>query len=171
MKNSLEFTSFELSSNNTTFNITNYNSMCLNKIKIYLQNIDKANLLYLKVDNDAKIEKICLDYYGNTDYYDLLLIINQREMVFDMAYSNDIILSAIESDIENYRNKVFKDPYKDFSVLSKNNLTNVLYKEYEEKNSKLKYIKVINADYISTVITDINKIIATYQDNITLLDL
>src|SRR5574344_1304465 len=126
MKNSLEFTSFELSSNNTTFNITNYNSMCLNKIKIYLQNIDKANLLYLKVDNDAKIEKICLDYYGNTDYYDLLLIINQREMVFDMAYSNDIILSAIESDIENYRNKVFKDPYKDFSVLSKNNLTNVL---------------------------------------------
>lgn len=171
MKNSLEFTSFELSSNNTTFNITNYNSMCLNKIKIYLQNIDKANLLYLKVDNDAKIEKICLDYYGNTDYYDLLLIINQREMVFDMAYSNDIILSAIESDIENYRNKVFKDPYKDFSVLSKNNLTNVLYKEYEEKNSKLKYIKVIKADYISTVITDINKIIATYQDNITLLDL
>lgn len=171
MKNSLEFTSFELSSNNTTFNITNYNSMCLNKIKIYLQNIDKANLLYLKVDNDAKIEKICLDYYGNTDYYDLLLIINRREMVFDMAYSNDIILSAIESDIENYRNKVFKDPYKDFSVLSKNNLTNVLYKEYEEKNSKLKYIKVIKADYISTVITDINKIIATYQDNITLLDL
>lgn len=171
MQNTFEFDTFTLNSKNSTFNIKNYNSMCLTKIKTYLQGLSSKYLLYLKVENDSKIEKICTDYYGNDNYCDLILLINQRDMVFDMAYSNDIVLSAIETDIEQYRNKVFKDPYKQFSKTAYDKLYKKLSDEYYSNNSKFKYIKVINSAYISSVIININNIISSYQDNIKLLDL
>ncbi len=171
MQNTFEFDTFTLNSKNSTFNIKNYNSMCLNKIKTYLQGLSSKYLLYLKVENDSKIEKICTDYYGTDNYCDLILLINQRDMVFDMAYSNDIVLSAIESDIEQYRNKVFKDPYKQFSKTAYDKLYKKLSDEYYNNNNKFKYIKVINSAHISSVIIDINNIISSYQDNIKLLDL
>ena len=141
-----------------------------NKIKVYLNSLPSNYFKYLKVEQGAKIEKLCFDYYKNTNYYDIILILNNRDMIYDMPYENDIILDAIDSDIENYKQKVFNDPYKKLSDRSYKDLYNKLDIFYNTKNLKFQYLKVIDVNLIPEVISDINEIVEKYQNNIEILD-
>ena len=171
MENSLTFDKFSLTTDKTVFKITNYNTICLNKIREYLNKLDNSYFKYIKLQDNSKIEKVCLDYYGSTDFYDLTLLLNSREAIFDMAYSYDIIFSAVEKDLEEYRNKVFKDSYKDFSETTRNKLFKYLENKYDTNNEANRYLKVISANYVYNILSYINIIIEEYQGNIALLDL
>lgn len=91
-------------------------------------------------------------------------------MIYDMPYENDIILDAIDADIENYKQKVFNDPYKKLSDRSYKDLYNKLDIFYNSKNLKFQYLKVIDVNLIPEVISDINEIVEKYQNNIEILD-
>ena len=170
MDKTLNYLNFEIYNGLKILKIFNYNSICKNKIKVYLNSLPSNYFKYLKVEQGAKIEKLCFDYYKNTNYYDIILILNNRDMIYDMPYENDIILDAIDSDIENYKQKVFNDPYKKLSDRSYKDLYNKLDIFYNTKNLKFQYLKVIDVNLIPEVISDINEIIEKYQNNIEILD-
>lgn len=52
--------------------------------------------------NSDKIERISLDLYGSTEYWDLLLLINGKDPLFDMSYDLDIISQLSYTKVEEY---------------------------------------------------------------------
>lgn len=160
----------------SVFNINDYNSVCLDKIKTYLSELPSTYFGYIKVDQGIKIEKLCYDYYEETDLYDLILLLNNRDCISDMTYPNDIVISEIENDLEDYKRKCFNtassiNVVKSFSDKSYKDLYSSLETKYDYKNNKLQYIKVIKKNEIYKVLSDINEIISNYQNNINLLDM
>lgn len=171
MQNTIDYNAFEMSGSTYNFNITDYTSAGLNKIRSYLNTLDNSYFVYLKVEENTKIEKVCYDYYNNTNYYDLILLLNNKEMVYDMPYSYDIILEAIEKDIDRYRSKVFKNTFEKFSDMAYNDLENSLSEKYNKNNSKFLYIKAIKINLIPIVLSEIYKLAAEYRDNINLVNM
>lgn len=171
MDKTINYLNFEIFDGSKIFKVFDYNSFCLNKIKYYFGTLPSYYFKYIKLEQGSKIEKVCYDYYKNSSYYDLILILNNREMIYDMPYMNDIILSAIEKDLDEYKRKIFNDPFKKLSDKSYNDLYKKLENNYETKNLKLQFLKVIDINLMPEVIADINEIIEKYQNNIELLDL
>ena len=86
MDKTLNYLNFEIYNGLKILKIFDYNSICKNKIKVYLNSLPSNYFKYLKVEQGAKIEKLCFDYYKNTNYYDIILILNNRDMIYDMPY-------------------------------------------------------------------------------------
>ena len=86
MQNTIDYNAFEMGGSTYNFNITDYTSTGLNKIRSYLNTLGNSYFVYLKVEENTKIEKVCYDYYNNTNYYDLILLLNNKEMI--LVYGN-----------------------------------------------------------------------------------
>src|SRR5574344_1282034 len=162
MQNTIDYNAFEVSGSTYNFNITDYTSAGLNKIRSYLNTLSNSYFVYLKVEENTKIEKVC---------YDLILLLNNKEMVYDMPYSYDIILEAIEKDIDRYRSRVFKNTFEKFSDMAYNDLENSLSEKYNKNNSKFLYIKAIKINLIPIVLSEIYKLTTEYRDNINLVNM
>src|SRR5574344_304011 len=162
MQNTIDYNAFEMSGSTYNFNITDYTSAGLNKIRSYLNTLSNSYFVYLKVEENTKIEKV---------YYDLILLLNNKEMVYDMPYSYDIILEAIEKDIDRYRSRVFKNTFEKFSDMAYNDLENSLSEKYNKNNSKFLYIKAIKINLIPIVLSEIYKLTTEYRDNINLVNM
>jgi hypothetical protein len=65
----------------------------------FSKNIDIYNLLnslgeYLdiyQIQNSDKLERIAYELYGNTDFWDILLLLNDRNPLFEMPYEYDLL--------------------------------------------------------------------------------
>jgi hypothetical protein len=166
-KELLDFENFEIKGSpgkNRDFLISNYNSIDLSEISYYLMGISDKWITHLKIHDNSKIEKIVYDYYGNDKYYDLILFLNKREMLFDMPYSNDIILDAIERDITEYEFKVFGGIGTKLGKQARQKLIDKLDSQYTENNQKFSFLKVIKPEYIETVGRKIRDILKTQKD-------
>lgn len=167
----LEYTNFEEYNVKNVLLIRNYNSIMLSKIRNYLNSLSEDYFVYLKVELGSTIEKTCLDYYNSSDYYDLVMFLNSREMLYDMPYNYDVILDAVEKDLETYRAKVYKDPSIKLSEKAYNELYQKLLDKYDYLNNIFMYYKVIKLGYVLDVIREIKDIIKDEQEYEELQDL
>lgn len=94
--------SLDLKDSPSLFNITDYTSK--KYLDLYrLPELSSADYIqYYIVNNDEKPEAISFDLYENTDYWDLLMLINNRSPLFDLPYNFDVIASAAEDKIARY---------------------------------------------------------------------
>jgi len=46
-----------------------------------------------QMTNNDKLERISLQLYGTTDYWDILLLLNSRNPLFEMAYDYDLLVN------------------------------------------------------------------------------
>lgn len=152
------------------FKIKNYNSFMLSEIRNYLDSLDDNYYTYLKLTDNVLIEKVIFDYYDTENYYDLILFINNREMLYDMPYSYDIILNNIDKDINAYEYKVFGTLKNELSEKSKSRLAEKLNSEYIENNKKLLYIKIIKKQYINEILRKITYLVETQKELYSLME-
>lgn len=91
------------------------------KIDLYniLQEMKDNNTLsdyfdiYRMMDDD-KLERISYSIYGTTDYWDILLQLNDRNPLFEMPYNLDTIVDSVEIFWKKYSNNVyFQSPLND----------------------------------------------------------
>lgn len=91
------------------------------KIDLYniLQEMKDNNTLseyfdiYRMMDDD-KLERISYSIYGTTDYWDILLQLNDRNPLFEMSYNLDTIVDSVEIFWKKYSNNVyFQSPLND----------------------------------------------------------
>lgn len=91
------------------------------KIDLYniLQEMKDNNILsdyfdiYRMMDDD-KLERISYSIYGTTDYWDILLQLNDRNPLFEMSYNLDTIVDSVEIFWKKYSNNVyFQSPLND----------------------------------------------------------
>ena len=171
MKNEvLNFDYFKLQNAEKIYAVNNYNSISISEIKEHLKSLDKNYFVWLKLNEGDTIEKVLHDYYGNEDIYDLILILNDRDMLFDMPYSYDVILEAVNSDIQKYEYKVYGNIKNGLSNKVANKLKEKIDERYSENNQKFLYLKVIKLSYINTVKKKIYDIIETQKDMYSLLE-
>ena len=171
MKHTINYDEFAIEESKSNFSVKDYNSISTTKIKSYLNSLDSSYYVYLKIDVGAKIEKVLYDYYKNTDYCDLIMLMNNREMIYDMPYSYDIILEAIENDIDRYRSKVFRNNFDKLSDRAYMDLEESLTNKYNNDSTRFLYIKAIRDTMIPVVLSEIRKITNSYQDNINLVNM
>ena len=90
----------------TTLNITPslsiqfYDRNKIQKIKDVISSMNEAWFSYALVPQNATLEKISYDLYESKDYWDILLLVNERMPLFDMYYDYDIISEAGETALQ-----------------------------------------------------------------------
>lgn len=101
--------------------------------------------LYRIEDND-KLERISYNIYGTTDYWDILLQLNDRNPLFDLPYNLDTLIDISEEFWNNYSNLLYFQ-----SPLHSDILNKLIYEEIEimkERNEIHRYIYIIKTTKI-----------------------
>ena len=147
------------SKNESTLNVTPsldisfYDRIKIQKIKDVISTMNEAWFSYVLVPQNSTLEKISYDLYESKDYWDILLLVNERMPLFDMYYDYDIISDAGETSLKEYENKVYRK-----KILSevRERLRVKMQENYEAENENLKIIKYIKKNYIYDFINYIN---------------
>lgn len=147
------------SKNESTLNVTPsldisfYDRNKIQKIKDVISTMNEAWFSYVLVPQNSTLEKISYDLYESKDYWDILLLVNERMPLFDMYYDYDIISEAGETSLKEYENKVYRR-----KILSnvRERLRVKMQENYEAENENLKIVKYIQKNYIYDFINYIN---------------
>ena len=166
----MKYDDFNVFNVKNTLKIKNYTSFDIYKIKELLNSLDKNYFAWIKLNEGSLIESALYDYYGDENLYDLIMFINQRDMLFDMPYSYDVILNAIDRSISEYEYRVFGNFKKELSEKSNKRLREKLDDDYTEKNQKFLYLKVIKREYINEVKRRIYEEIETQKEMYSMIE-
>lgn len=96
-----------------------------------------------RVMDDEKLENISYQLYGTSDYWDLLLMLNDMNPLIDMPYNSDTNINGVQTQLNTYF-------YFSYSHAPLSNLARIteLTTEFNEaadlKNETFRYITVIN---------------------------
>ena len=98
-------------------------------------------LLTYKIADDDKLERISYDIYGTTNYWDLLLQLNDKNPLFEMPYSLDTVIDSTEEYWNNYSDFLyFQSPLKS-EVLQ--GLIDAEIENMKEINEKYRFLYII----------------------------
>lgn len=136
-----------------SLDISFYDRNKIQKIKDVISTMNDAWFSYVLVPQNSTLEKISYDLYESKDYWDILLLVNERMPLFDMYYDYDIISEAGETALQEYENKVYRK-----KILSdvRERLRVKMQENYEAENENLKIIKYIKKNYLYDFINFIN---------------
>ena len=166
----MKYDDFNVFNVRNTLKIKDYTSFDIYKIKELLNSLDKNYFAWIKLNEGSLIESALYDYYGDENLYDLIMFINQRDMLFDMPYSYDVILNAIDRSISEYEYRVFGNFKKELSEKSNKRLREKLDADYTEKNQKFLYLKVIKREYINEVKRRVYEEIETQKEMYSMIE-
>lgn len=108
-----------------------------------IPNLDDVLIPYQLKDND-KIERISYELYGSTDYWDIIVIINEIVPLFSMPYD----YSVIEQKYSTYSNAFFKE------ILSEKRIE---LKESEILEEELEKIENLKEETFQYLLKEINE--------------
>lgn len=86
--------------------VTDYKTLDLNSLRDLLNN--KSYLKYIELKYNYLIENVSYKYYKNSAYWDLLLVMNNRDALFDMVYNFDTVVDIVDEITENYFRKDYQ---------------------------------------------------------------
>lgn len=86
--------------------VTDYKTLDLDSLRDLLNN--KSYLKYIELKYNDLIENISYKYYKNSAYWDLLLVMNNRDALFDMVYNFDTVVDIVDEITENYFRKDYQ---------------------------------------------------------------
>lgn len=139
----------ENTSTNTTnaLNVPLYNRIKILKLKSLIETLGDDWFGYQQISNNTTLEKISYDLYGSSQYWDILLLVNNRMPIFDMPYDYDVISEVGETMTRDYEERIYR---KDIpSTILPNGMTTreLFIKTFEdiqtENNEKYRIIKYI----------------------------
>lgn len=86
--------------------VTDYKTLNLDSLRDLLNN--KSYLKYIELKYNDLIENVSYKYYKNSAYWDLLLVMNNRDALFDMVYNFDTVVDIVDEITENYFRKDYQ---------------------------------------------------------------
>lgn len=108
------------------YSISDYTSLDKVKMNDFINSLDSTMFDWYQLQNNSNLEKVALDLYGNPDYWDILIVVNHRNPLFEFPYDYDTLTNIVESDIADYISNVYG---KDLTNIS----YNALYENYKNK--------------------------------------
>ena len=122
------------------------------------ESYDTAYVMYIQFEENQTFEMVSYILYGTTDYWDLLVALNDKNPLYDLFFSDDIIVNYGETMTALYEERVSEQQLP----TSTRNMLLDRYKNYgysiNDENKIIKIIKpLVLGDYLK-VLRD-NKII------------
>lgn len=111
-------------------------------IKIFnLFNEHQDLFVTYQIENDDKIERISYELYGTTDYWDILLMLNDRSPLFEIPYGYDPIHDYAKIQIDIYRNLIYS--HSPLLLARTDNLFDDLSEELLDNNETIRTMYII----------------------------
>lgn len=123
------------------FIVSNYFSKNISIYSFLTESIKSEYFTTYKILDNDKIERISYEIYGTTDYWDLLLLINDREALCGMTYDFETCTSNVESYINKYEFEIYSN--NDISDQRKEELLEEFYEKYKLRNELNRYMYII----------------------------
>lgn len=70
---------------------------------IITEDVKKEYFVTYKMEDNDKLERISYDIYRSTDYWDILLLINFSDALFDMSYDFDTYSTSVDVYLEDFK--------------------------------------------------------------------
>jgi len=158
MKNHfLKFENIKMSDGTIVKNITRFN--LLPEIPDKFKSIDFTEKV--KIDDNELIEFISFKLYETTDYWDILLFINNIKNLDELPVDYDILIDRAQREIDIWKNKYRTLSFELTDEAINNKYINIL-EDLKVKNEKFRFLTYIPVEYMSEIITYID-------DNINLV--
>ena len=106
------------------------------------------------IEDNTTPEKITNEVYENTDLWDFLLIINEKDPLFDMPYDYDTLRNTADRMLERYMEV---HPRINITEERKKELLNKFVHELDLQNEKNRIIEGIEPRNLSYVITTLRQ--------------
>jgi hypothetical protein len=126
--------------------VTDYSSINKDLIMSYIKSYDSKYFGFKILQEGQTLEKISYDLYNTPDYWDLLLLVNEYNPLFDTTFTFDTLTEISEDKVAELDNRLFNDslPVAIKSALKKN-----YYKKYSQKNEINRVLKYIKHEHIN----------------------
>ena len=124
--------------------VSNYFSKKINLWDVMTTEIKQKYMVLYKIDNNDKIERISYEIYKTTDYWDLLLLLNDREPLCGLPYDFQTYSTYSDYEIENYQNNIFANSKIDTTRYYE--LQAQFYEQCRINNESHRYIYIIRPE-------------------------
>ena len=149
LKYKTESLEMNIDGNLKTYNVNDYFSKDIG-INNIIDKLEPFLALY-KTSNGDKLERISYELYNTTDYWDILLLLNNRDPLYGMTYDDDAIRQMVRSLIENYQVVVYS--HAPLNQLRTDNLLEQFVNEAIEENERLRNIIIVKPQEINNFIS------------------
>lgn len=121
--------------------VSDYFSKNIKLFEFITEQIKKEYFISYRLEDNDKIERISYELYGTTDYWDLILLINEREALCGNTYD----FETCTANVESYINKYNIDVYSNNNITNKRKeeLLQEFYEKYKLRNENNRYLYVI----------------------------
>jgi|WetSurMetagenome_2_1015567.scaffolds.fasta_scaffold436067_1 hypothetical protein len=123
-----------------------YSSINIPLINEYIDSCDYTYFGYMPISENTTLQKISLDLYGSVSYWDLLIILNKYDPLFDTVFEFDTIMSLSEDKTEELNSELFNGL---LPVNIKSAIQDNYYKKYSEKNAENRVLKYVLPEKMS----------------------
>jgi hypothetical protein len=126
--------------------VINYNSINKDLITEYILISNPNYFAFKLIDEGQTLEKISYDLYGTADYWDLLLILNKYDPLFDTVLQQDTIYELSEDKTEELNTTIFNGllPINIKSIIQDN-----YYKKISDRNDLNMFLKYVKPEYLN----------------------
>jgi hypothetical protein len=138
--------------------VRDYTGYYFNELENFLKAYDDYFEI-IDVDENTKIEKLSYDLYGDENYADLILAVNNENFLWSSPYDQDVILNTSESILRKFANELNLETFDETE--SYRDFADKVKEEIENQNSHKKYFKVPKKDKLMDVLS----LISTYKNN------
>jgi hypothetical protein len=132
--------------------IEDYFTFNAKHIHEFIDTCTKDYFDYYQMQDDDKIERIALELYENPNYWDILLMINGRDALFDMPYNFGTLYEISLSNVNKYAEK-----FSGLSALPADHIEymRVTYEEdIREKNEINRVLKIVKPEHMQDFIRE-----------------
>lgn len=127
------------------FIVSDYTSKKVDIYNLFQEMKDNGTLTdfleVYRIADDDKLERISYSIYGTTDYWDILLQLNDRNPLFQMPYNLDATFEIAEAMWNNYSDNVYFQSPLDSNLLQ--SLIDDEIEKLKEKNEVYRFIYII----------------------------
>lgn len=129
------------------FQVEDYSSMNILKIKEYINNCPPEWFTYTKAFENDTPERIAYSLYGNANYWDVVMLVNDADPFTLVPRNYDTLYKIAQNKVKKYETEVYGKSLDDKSY---HRLVDKYISELQEKNEDKYRIKVIKSVYIQT---------------------
>lgn len=146
------------------FTSRDYNSKKFKQILDLPELTDSDFVEHVELFDNQTIEQISYNLYGSANFWDILILINNRDPLFGMSYEFDIIEDEAQTLVTNYINEYSGS--HETETFTK--LKELVLNDKVDLNEEKRTIKIIRPDKLGEFIKILNSIDFTIRNYIEL---
>jgi len=125
--------------------VNDYSSLDFVGIKRFVNSSPAIWFDWYKLENNDNLERVSLDIYSTADYWDILLVINGMNPLYDIPVDFDTVIGNVDYLVNEYETRVYKN-----NLLPgvRQTLADSLFKVASGKVESDRVIRIVKPGYV-----------------------